>query len=60
MELTTSLFVDYASTQPIPMGRLSMINRKIAFEYTPEFLELGLELSPFKLPLEPGIQVSND
>lgn len=59
MHLTTSLFVDYVSKQSICMGRLSLLNRKIAFEYTPEFLELGLELSPFKLPLARGIQESN-
>lgn len=60
MELTTSLFVDYCATRPIAMGRLGLIQRKIAFEYTPEFLALGLELSPFKLPLRPGVQFSND
>ena len=60
MELTEFLFVDYCQAEPIPMGRLGFIHRKIAFEYTPEFLELGLELSPFKLPLKPGIQFSND
>ncbi len=60
MELTTSLFVDYCATRPIPMGQLSLVQRRIAFEYTSEFLELGLEISPFKLPLKPGIQFSND
>jgi len=60
MTLITSLFVDYCSTKPIPMGRLAFVNRRIAFEYSPEFLELGFELSPFKLPLKPGVQFSND
>ncbi len=39
----------------IPMGRLAYQDRKIFFEYSSEFLELGLELSPFKLPLKPGV-----
>ncbi len=59
-DLAQSIFVDYCSTKPIPMGRLAFINRKIAFEYTAEFLELGLELSPFKLPLKPGVHFSVD
>ncbi len=44
----------------INMGRLALINRKIFFEYYPHFLELGLELSPFKLPLKAGILVCED
>ena len=44
----------------IPMGRLAYKNRKIYFEYTPDFLELGLQLSPFKLPLRPGVIVCED
>jgi serine/threonine-protein kinase HipA len=59
-DFTQSLFVDYCSTQPLAMGRLAYLNRRIAFEYTPEFLELGFELSPFKLPLKPGVQFSTD
>ncbi len=59
-DFTQSLFVDYCSSQPIAMGRLVSMNRRIAFEYTPEFLKLGFELSPFKLPLKPGVQFSTD
>src|SRR5579871_353069 len=59
-DFTQSLFVDYCSTQPLVMGRLAYMNQRIAFEYTPEFLELGFELSPFKLPLKPGVQFSTD
>ena len=60
MDLSTSIFVDYCSVKPIPMGQLAFINRKIVFEYSSEFLELGLELSPFKLPLKAGVQFSTD
>ena len=42
------------------MGRLAIKDRKIFFEYSPEFLQLGLELSPLKLPLKPGIRSCDD
>ncbi len=42
------------------MGRLAINDRKIFFEYTPQFLQMGLELSPFKLPLKPGVHVCED
>lgn len=44
----------------IPMGRLALQNRRIFFEYAPSFLETGLELSPYKLPLQPGVKVCED
>lgn len=42
------------------MGRLLLKNRKIFFEYDAAFLKLGLELSPFKLPLKSGVISNND
>jgi len=42
------------------MGRLALKNRRIFFEYTPEFIRLGLEPSPFHLPLKPGVHVCSD
>lgn len=42
------------------IGRLALKERKIYFEYASEFLETGIELSPFKLPLKSGVQVSKD
>ena len=42
------------------MGRLALKDRKIFFEYDPEFIKTGLELSPFKLPLKSGVISSND
>lgn len=50
----------YRGDQLIPMGRLAYKDRKIYFEYSSEFLELGLELSPFKLPLKPGVMICDD
>lgn len=37
------------------VGRLILSHRKIFFEYSSIFLESGLELSPFKLPLKGGV-----
>ncbi len=40
----------------IPVGRLASRNAQIYFEYDEAFLDLGLEISPLKLPLESGLQ----
>ena len=42
------------------IGRLAMKNRAIYFEYDSAFLSSGIEISPFKLPLRPGVQQSTD
>lgn len=39
-----------------PLGRLALRNRQIFFEYDPGFLAKGLDISPFRLPLKPGVQ----
>lgn len=60
-EPVNALQVKYCSAkQPIHVGRLALINRKIFFEYSSSFLELGLELSPFKLPLKAGVVACED
>ena len=40
------------------MGHLFLKNRQIFFEYDTGFVKLGLELSPFKLPLKSGVIAS--
>jgi len=53
---TNLIHVKYCGlAHPVDMGRLALVDRKFYFEYTPNFLESGLELSPFKLPLKPGV-----
>jgi serine/threonine-protein kinase HipA len=42
------------------MGRLLLKNRQIFFEYDAGFIKLGVELSPFKLPLKTGVIPSTD
>ncbi|MFY0686434.1 MAG: type II toxin-antitoxin system HipA family toxin [Cyclobacteriaceae bacterium] len=39
----------------IPVGRLASRDNKVYFEYDSSFLNLDLNISPFKLPLEPGL-----
>ncbi len=60
-ETENSLRVLYSGrVDPIFVGRLALLNRKIFFEYSADFLELGLQLSPFKLPLKTGVLVCED
>jgi|JI10StandDraft_1071094.scaffolds.fasta_scaffold17239_8 serine/threonine-protein kinase HipA len=44
------------SSETIPVGRLALRERIIYFEYHNDFISRGLLLSPFKLPLKPGVQ----
>lgn len=46
--------------EKIFMGRIALKGRQIFFEYDPQFIKTGLELSPFKLPLKPGVMTCND
>ena len=46
--------------EKILMGKLGIKKWKIFFEYSPEFLDTKLELSPLKLPLKPGIHSNNN
>jgi len=41
--------------KPIPVGRLAIRDRVIYFEYDTDFLQSGLNLSPFRLPLKSGL-----
>jgi serine/threonine-protein kinase HipA len=42
------------------MGRLFLKNRQLFFEYDAAFIQLGMELSPFTLPLKSGVIASSD
>lgn len=53
---TTLVHVSYCpGKEKISLGRLAFKDRKIFFEYNPGFIEKELQLSPFKLPLQPGV-----
>ncbi|MDG2520448.1 type II toxin-antitoxin system HipA family toxin [Caulobacter segnis] len=40
----------------IPVGRLATRDRRVYFEYDRAFLARGLEISPYRLALRPGLQ----
>ena len=42
--------------QTIPVGRLAERDRRIYFQYEDTFLNTGLEISPFHLPLQSGLK----
>ncbi len=41
---------------PLPVGRLAIREQKIYFEYDRAFIAHGLEISPQRLPLQPGLR----
>ncbi len=54
-----SVFHEPEEGRLVKVGRLASKNREVLFEYDSAFLAPGLELSPFKLPLRPGVVVGN-
>ncbi|SMN01455.1 HIPA PROTEIN [uncultured Candidatus Thioglobus sp.] len=42
------------------MGKLAIKERKIYFEYDQQFLQSGIEISPYKLPLKKGVFICDD
>jgi serine/threonine-protein kinase HipA len=44
-----------ARNQHRKVGRLAFRDRQVLFEYAPSFLAAGIEISPIKLPLRPGV-----
>jgi len=41
------------------VGRLAFKDRQVLFEYDASFITSGIELSPIKLPLRPGVSVAD-
>jgi len=46
-----------ARKQRHKVGRLALKDRQILFEYDPAFIASGIEISPIKLPLCPGVVI---
>ena len=42
----------------LKVGRLAWRDRRVLFEYAPEFLDAKLPISPLHLPLNPGVQTA--
>ncbi len=49
-----------AYTPELAVGRLATRDRRIFFEFDQDFLATGIPLSPFKLPLKPGVQQAKE
>jgi hypothetical protein len=47
-----------AQNQRRKVGRLAFKDRQILFEYDASFLASGIEISPIKLPLRPGVSIA--
>lgn len=48
--------LDFGSHDPIAVGRLALRDGRVYFEYDGEFIRSGLEISPLRCPLRPGVQ----
>ena len=57
---TEVLTVYLESSARQKVGRLALKDRRTLFEYDPGFLASGIELSPFQLPLKPGVATCPD
>lgn len=57
---TELLTVYWEAGERRKVGRLALRQRQILFEYDAAFIASGIEISPFKLPLRPGVSTSPD
>ena len=56
---TINVFLNTQDTKRV-VGQLAEVEGRIYFEYDAAFLKNGIELSPYKLPLKPGVQECED
>jgi serine/threonine-protein kinase HipA len=59
-KFTPKLTVHLNATQKQKVGTLAYKDRKIYFEYDQTFLQTGIEISPYKLPLKAGVMRCDD
>jgi len=57
MELLT-VYMD-ARNRRLKIGRLAFRDRKVLFEYDAPFIASGIQISPIKLPLRPGVSTAD-
>ncbi len=48
------VLLDFGKSPVIPVGRLARDSEQVYFEYDSQFLSSGLQISPYKLPLQAG------
>lgn len=44
----------------VPVGKLALKDRRVWFQYDATFMSRRVELSPFKLPIGPGVVTCED
>lgn len=52
---TLSVSLRWDAATLVPVGRLGMRQRQVLFEFDPQFLAGGVDISPFKLRRQPGV-----
>lgn len=52
---TLSVALRWDAQTEVPVGRLAMREHRVLFEYDPGFLRDGVDLSPLRLPRQPGV-----
>lgn len=58
MNVLQVLFHGFDSDNPVPAGRLAYRHQRAYFEYAPEFLQYGVNLSPFQLHRTMSLQAA--
>ena len=56
---TIDVFLNMAGSKTL-VGKLAEVDGKVYFEYEQAFLNSAIELSPYKLPLKPGVHRCED
>ena len=57
--MALNVFMAFNPDKPIMVGQLSNHNRQIYFEYDSDWIRSGFALSPYHLPLSPGVLKDN-
>jgi serine/threonine-protein kinase HipA len=51
-----NISLDFGRGDPVSVGRFALRDGRIYFEYDGDFIRSGLEISPLRCPLRPGVQ----
>ena len=57
---TVDVFLDAEDGDSLNVGKLAYHEKQIYFEYSGDFLATKFQISPYKLPLKPGLQLCDD
>lgn len=57
---TLAVALQWDAATSVPVGRLAMHDRRVLFEYNAAFLKQGVDISPLRLPRQPGVIETRD